>query len=55
MYDTQMNRMTARVAFGRDYSGTPAPEMKPCPTGGSPDTGPTFTFPAPKRRRWFRR
>lgn len=54
MYDTQMNRIASRVTFGRDYSG-PAPEMTPCPKGGSADTGPTFVFPAPRpRRRWHR-
>lgn len=25
MYDTQMNRITSRVSFGRDYSGLTAP------------------------------
>lgn len=55
MYDTQMNRITSQVAFGRDYSGGPAPVMEPCPTGTTTDTGPTFAFPAPRRRRrWHR-
>ena len=54
MYDHKMNRMTAQVTFGRDYSG-PAPEMTPCPKGGSESTGPTFAFPAPRRRRRWRR
>lgn len=55
MYDTQMNRMSSRVTFGRDYSG-PAPEMTPCPKDGpASTTGPTFAFPAPRRRRrWHR-
>jgi hypothetical protein len=54
MYDSKMNRMTAQVSFGRDYSDRPAPEMSPCPSGTSTDTGPTLAFPAP-RRRWWRR
>ena len=55
MYDTEMNRMTARVTFGRDYRNRPAPKADPMPTGGGSSTGPTFAFPKPRRRRWFRR
>lgn len=55
MYDKQMNRMTSRVMFGRDYRDRPAPEMTPCPEGGSAGVGPTFAFPAPRRRRWWHR
>jgi hypothetical protein len=55
MYDTQMNRIASRVTSGRDYSDRPTPRMTPCPKGGSADTGPTFAFPAPRKRGWFRR
>lgn len=57
MYDTKMNRMTARVTFGRDYRDRPAPEAEKCPEGGSKSTGPRFETPADRARarRWWKR
>lgn len=57
MYDHKMNRMTARLAFGRDYSDRPAPKAEPCPQGGSKSTGPRFETPADRARsrRWWKR
>ncbi len=56
MYDTKMNRITAQVSFGRDYSDRTSPDLiTSVPTGGSEGDSPTFAFPAPRRRGWFRK
>lgn len=53
MYDTQMNRMTAQVSFGRDYSGRTAPGVvEHVPTA---DEAAALYPRRPKRRTFWKR